>query len=46
MFTLSPDLNLPHLSLYLRWVGWKGTDFWKKDAFYNMCMPQRPTNVC
>lgn len=28
------------------WVGWKGTDFWKKDAFYNMCMPQRPTNVC
>ena len=24
------------------WVGWKGPEFWKKDAFYNMCMPQRP----
>ncbi len=24
------------------WVGWKGPDFWKKGAFYNMCLPQRP----
>lgn len=24
------------------WVGWKKPDFWVKDAFYNMCMPQRP----
>ena len=24
------------------WVGWKGPDFWVKNAFYNMCMPQRP----
>jgi len=24
------------------WVGWKGTDFWKKGAFYNMCLPQTP----
>lgn len=24
------------------WVGWKGPDFWVKDALYNMCMPQRP----
>ncbi|XP_046747991.1 ufm1-specific protease 2 [Diprion similis] len=24
------------------WCGWKNQDFWKKDAFYNMCLPQRP----
>eukprot|EP00095_Tigriopus_kingsejongensis_P012382 maker-scaffold190_size271632-snap-gene-1.35 protein:Tk12382 transcript:maker-scaffold190_size271632-snap-gene-1.35-mRNA-1 annotation:"conserved hypothetical protein" len=24
------------------WIGWKGPDFWKKDAFYNMCMPLKP----
>ncbi|XP_063979793.1 ufm1-specific protease 2 [Diachasmimorpha longicaudata] len=24
------------------WCGWKGLTFWKKDAFYNMCLPQRP----
>ncbi|XP_032685987.1 ufm1-specific protease 2 isoform X2 [Odontomachus brunneus] len=24
------------------WCGWKTKDFWKKDAFYNMCLPQRP----
>ncbi|XP_012528343.2 ufm1-specific protease 2 [Monomorium pharaonis] len=24
------------------WCGWKAKDFWKKDAFYNMCLPQRP----
>ncbi|XP_034936264.1 ufm1-specific protease 2-like [Chelonus insularis] len=21
---------------------WKGKEFWRKDAFYNMCLPQRP----
>ncbi|KOC59028.1 putative Ufm1-specific protease 2, partial [Habropoda laboriosa] len=26
------------------WCGWKSKEFWKKDAFYNMCLPQRP--VC
>jgi hypothetical protein len=25
------------------WCGWKGPDFWIKSAFYNLCMPQRPT---
>ncbi|XP_066592304.1 ufm1-specific protease 2 isoform X2 [Prorops nasuta] len=24
------------------WCGWKTKDFWKKNAFYNMCLPQRP----
>ncbi|XP_011257698.2 probable Ufm1-specific protease 2 [Camponotus floridanus] len=24
------------------WCGWKTRDFWRKDAFYNMCLPQRP----
>ncbi|XP_011311376.1 ufm1-specific protease 2 [Fopius arisanus] len=25
------------------WCGWKGLNFWKKDAFYNMCLPQIPS---
>ncbi|KAF7993716.1 hypothetical protein HCN44_010311 [Aphidius gifuensis] len=25
------------------WCAWKGMNFWKKDAFYNMCLPQRPS---
>nr|CAD7263145.1 unnamed protein product [Timema shepardi] len=24
------------------WCGWKGTNFWNKTAFYNLCLPQRP----
>lgn len=24
------------------WCGWKSKDFWKKNAYYNMCLPQRP----
>nr|XP_050869561.1 ufm1-specific protease 2 [Vespula vulgaris]XP_050869562.1 ufm1-specific protease 2 [Vespula vulgaris] len=24
------------------WCGWKSKDFWRKDSFYNMCLPQRP----
>ncbi|XP_044580582.1 ufm1-specific protease 2-like [Cotesia glomerata] len=24
------------------YCGWKGKEFWRKDAFYNMCLPQRP----
>ncbi|XP_043268584.1 ufm1-specific protease 2 isoform X2 [Venturia canescens] len=27
------------------WCGWKNKDFWKKDAFYNMCLPQRPVII-
>ncbi|KAK6626156.1 hypothetical protein RUM43_006462 [Polyplax serrata] len=27
------------------WCGWKGPDFWKKDAFYNMCLPLKPKCV-
>ncbi|XP_015596976.1 ufm1-specific protease 2 isoform X2 [Cephus cinctus] len=26
------------------WCGWKTKDFWKKDAFYNLCLPQRPVS--
>lgn len=22
------------------WVGWKKLDFWRKDCFYNMCVPE------
>ncbi|XP_008552383.1 ufm1-specific protease 2 [Microplitis demolitor] len=33
-----------NLSIVLEkgYCGWKGKDFWRKDAFYNMCLPQRP----
>ncbi|XP_046394316.1 ufm1-specific protease 2 [Ischnura elegans] len=24
------------------WCGWKGTNFWVKTAYYNLCLPQRP----
>ncbi|XP_071951490.1 ufm1-specific protease 2-like [Antedon mediterranea] len=24
------------------WCGWKGSDFWDPNVFYNMCLPQRP----
>lgn len=27
------------------WCGWKGPEFWKKDAFYNMCLPLAPKCV-
>ncbi|KZC10138.1 putative Ufm1-specific protease 2 [Dufourea novaeangliae] len=33
--------HLPNI-INKRWCGWKSKDFWKKDAFYNMCLPQRP----
>ncbi|XP_031195559.1 ufm1-specific protease 2 isoform X2 [Mastomys coucha] len=25
------------------WCGWKNPDFWNKDAYYNLCLPQRPS---
>ncbi|CAH2300369.1 ufm1-specific protease 2 isoform X1 [Pelobates cultripes] len=27
------------------WCGWKGVDFWSPDAYYNLCLPQRPTMI-
>lgn len=27
------------------WVAWKGADVFKANAFYNLCMPMRPTSV-
>lgn len=24
------------------WCGWKGTNFWDKASYYNLCMPQKP----
>ncbi|KAJ8280908.1 hypothetical protein GJAV_G00060840 [Gymnothorax javanicus] len=24
------------------WCGWKGPEFWDQNAYYNLCMPQRP----
>lgn len=27
------------------WIGWKAADVFKPDAFYNLCMPLRPSGV-
>eukprot|EP00069_Balaena_mysticetus_P011876 bmy_00305T0 len=27
------------------WCGWKGPDFWNNDAYYNLCLPQRPNTI-
>ncbi|XP_055423364.1 ufm1-specific protease 2 [Bubalus kerabau] len=27
------------------WCGWKGPEFWNKDAYYNLCLPQRPNTI-
>lgn len=27
------------------WCGWKGPNFWDKNAHYNLCLPQRPITV-
>ncbi|XP_053463411.1 ufm1-specific protease 2-like [Nycticebus coucang] len=27
------------------WCGWKGPDFWNKDAYYNLRLPQRPNII-
>ncbi len=35
--------NLSHIQSK-GWVGWKKPGFWDKNAFYNLCMPQRPQN--
>lgn len=27
------------------WCGWKGPEFWDQNAYYNLCLPQRPKTV-
>ncbi|XP_051993730.1 ufm1-specific protease 2 [Xyrauchen texanus] len=27
------------------WCGWKGPEFWDQNAFYNLCLPQRPKTI-
>ncbi|XP_071545056.1 ufm1-specific protease 2 [Panulirus ornatus] len=27
------------------WCGWKGPNFWDPAAFYNLCLPQRPSCI-
>ncbi|XP_045600744.2 ufm1-specific protease 2 isoform X1 [Procambarus clarkii] len=27
------------------WCGWKGPDFWDPAAYYNLCLPQRPSCI-
>ncbi|XP_043828946.1 ufm1-specific protease 2 isoform X1 [Dromiciops gliroides] len=27
------------------YCGWKGAEFWKKDTYYNLCLPQRPKTI-
>ncbi|NXU55570.1 UFSP2 protease, partial [Turnix velox] len=34
-----------HVILEKGWCGWKGPEFWTKDAYYNLCLPQRPQAI-
>ncbi|XP_025961009.2 ufm1-specific protease 2 isoform X2 [Dromaius novaehollandiae] len=34
-----------HVILEKGWCGWKGPEFWNKDAYYNLCLPQRPETI-
>lgn len=27
------------------WCGWKGPEFWDQQAYYNLCLPQRPKTI-
>ncbi|KAJ8001239.1 hypothetical protein DPEC_G00192270 [Dallia pectoralis] len=27
------------------WCGWKGPKFWDQNAYYNLCLPQRPKTI-
>lgn len=27
------------------WCGWKGPEFWDQNAYYNLCLPQRPNTI-
>lgn len=38
-YTGSEDLST---ILKKGWCGWKKNSFWDKNAFYNLCLPQRP----
>ncbi|XP_030305837.1 LOW QUALITY PROTEIN: ufm1-specific protease 2 [Calypte anna] len=41
-YTGGEDLNV---ILEKGWCGWKGPEFWNKDAYYNLCLPQRPKSI-
>ncbi|CAG2110857.1 unnamed protein product, partial [Medioppia subpectinata] len=38
-YTGGEDLNVIQKK---GWCGWKASTFWDKNAFYNLCLPQRP----
>lgn len=40
-YTGSDDLTIVQSK---GWCGWKGCDFWDKKSYYNLCMPQLPTD--
>jgi hypothetical protein len=27
------------------WCGWKTADLFRKDSFYNLCLPKRPMTI-
>lgn len=41
-FTGAEDLNIIQNK---GWCGWKGLDFWDANAYYNLCLPQRPLDI-
>ncbi|KAG5684142.1 hypothetical protein PVAND_013383 [Polypedilum vanderplanki] len=38
-FTGADELNVVQNK---GWCGWKGINFWDKNSYYNLCMPQKP----
>lgn len=41
-YTGGEDLNVVQNK---GWCGWKGVKFWDQNAFYNLCLPQRPLQI-
>ena len=41
-YTGSEDINTIQRQ---GWCGWKGSKFWNAKAYYNLCLPQRPSVV-
>ncbi|XP_030644203.1 ufm1-specific protease 2 [Chanos chanos] len=34
-----------HIITEKGWCGWKGPEFWDQNAYYNLCLPQRPKMI-
>ncbi|KAG8453713.1 hypothetical protein GDO86_000369, partial [Hymenochirus boettgeri] len=34
-----------HVILEKGWCVWRGPEFWNAEAYYNLCLPQRPVAI-